>query len=219
MTTEATPDFYKVLGVARDATHAQVKAAFRTAAGRAHPDRNKDAPPAEAAAAMAAINKAWEVLGDPERRADYDASGVDHDAASIEEDGRMLLMEYFDKAATDEMVRDIVNHIRNVLHGRLAECQAEIASAHKIVTRFNRVRMRVKVKKDGQTNLFHHIVDKKIKNVERTVPQNQRLQRVAQAALKILADYESVEDGAYPAEFDSSRALPGVRRFLGGPRL
>jgi hypothetical protein len=63
-------DHYKVLEVPRDASFEDVQHAYRTLALRYHPDRN--ASP-EAASKMAVINDAWEVLGDPHRRRDYDA--------------------------------------------------------------------------------------------------------------------------------------------------
>jgi molecular chaperone DnaJ len=60
---------YESLGVSRTATAAELREAFRRAARAAHPDRHGDA----SAARMAAINEAWHVLGDPDRRRRYDA--------------------------------------------------------------------------------------------------------------------------------------------------
>src|SRR5215510_4530865 len=63
-------DHYKVLEIARDASAEDIQHAYRTLALLYHPDRNS-AP--EAAARMTAINEAWEVLGNPRRRSEYDA--------------------------------------------------------------------------------------------------------------------------------------------------
>jgi hypothetical protein len=63
-------DHYKTLGVRRDASAEDIQHAYRTLALRYHPDRN--ASP-DAAARMTAINEAWEVLGETQRRRDYDA--------------------------------------------------------------------------------------------------------------------------------------------------
>jgi curved DNA-binding protein CbpA len=63
-------DHYKVLEVSRGASADEIQHAYRTLALRYHPDRNS-AP--DAAARMTAINEAWEVLGDPHRRREYDA--------------------------------------------------------------------------------------------------------------------------------------------------
>ena len=61
---------YDVLGVAPEATAEEIQRAYRLLALRHHPDVAPDADQAE----MAAINGAWEVLGDPGRRQVYDAS-------------------------------------------------------------------------------------------------------------------------------------------------
>ncbi|WVQ97716.1 hypothetical protein IAU59_004830 [Kwoniella sp. CBS 9459] len=59
-------DYYKVLGVARDADDRTIKKAFRTAAKTAHPDVGGSEEK------MAALNEAYEVLSDAELRQRYD---------------------------------------------------------------------------------------------------------------------------------------------------
>jgi DnaJ domain len=60
---------YATLGVRPDATPSEIRDAYRALARRYHPDRE----PA-AAARMAAINEAYRVIGEPSRRAVYDAA-------------------------------------------------------------------------------------------------------------------------------------------------
>lgn len=67
-------DFYKTLGVARDATPDEIKRAYRKLARKYHPDVNKSA---EAAARFQAVGHAHDVLRDPEKRAAYDQHGAD----------------------------------------------------------------------------------------------------------------------------------------------
>lgn len=72
-----SPDFdaYAVLGVARNATADQIKAAYRDLAAKYHPDHHQGNPLEDLAAAkLADINRAYEILSDPQRRAAYDAS-------------------------------------------------------------------------------------------------------------------------------------------------
>lgn len=64
------PSLYDVLLVAPDATPEQIKAAYRRIAKLAHPDANPDDPHAEEA--FKRVEAAYQVLSDPERRADYD---------------------------------------------------------------------------------------------------------------------------------------------------
>ena len=70
-------DYYDVLGVARDASDAEIKKAFRTLARKYHPDVAKDKATAEAK--FKELNEANEVLGDPDKRRKYDELGVNWD--------------------------------------------------------------------------------------------------------------------------------------------
>ena len=62
--------YYDVLQVARDATAAEVRMAYRKLAQKYHPDKMPGN--ANASRAMAAINAAYEVLSDSHRRAEHD---------------------------------------------------------------------------------------------------------------------------------------------------
>lgn len=65
-------DPYAVLGVERSATEADIRSAFRSLARKYHPDVNKEP---EAADRFNEITEAYELLGDPERRAAFDRFG------------------------------------------------------------------------------------------------------------------------------------------------
>ncbi|MBE9013900.1 molecular chaperone DnaJ [Pseudanabaenaceae cyanobacterium LEGE 13415] len=65
-------DYYEILGVSRDADKEDVKQAFRRLARKYHPDINKE-PGAEER--FKEINRAYEVISDPEMRARYDRFG------------------------------------------------------------------------------------------------------------------------------------------------
>lgn len=64
------PTHYDTLKVSRDAPPEVIQAAYRSLARKYHPDRGARTPESEAA--MKAINAAYEILGDPPKRADYD---------------------------------------------------------------------------------------------------------------------------------------------------
>jgi molecular chaperone DnaJ len=65
------PDYYKTLGVDRKATPDEIKKAYRKLARQYHPDRNPDDKQAEAR--FKEISQAHDVLGDPEKRKQYDS--------------------------------------------------------------------------------------------------------------------------------------------------
>ncbi|WP_225801474.1 molecular chaperone DnaJ [Streptomyces sp. NK15101] len=63
-------DYYKVLGVPKDATEAEIKKAYRKLARENHPDANKGDASAEAR--FKEISEANDILGDPKKRKEYD---------------------------------------------------------------------------------------------------------------------------------------------------
>jgi curved DNA-binding protein len=68
-------DYYKTLGVSRDADKKEIRSAFRRLARQHHPDVNPGDPEAEER--FKEINEAYEVLSDPEKRSKYDQLGRD----------------------------------------------------------------------------------------------------------------------------------------------
>ena len=65
------PDYYKTLGVDKKATPEQIKKAYRKLARQYHPDRNPDNKQAEER--FKEVSQANDVIGDPEKRKQYDS--------------------------------------------------------------------------------------------------------------------------------------------------
>lgn len=79
-------DYYKILGVNKDASPEDIKKAYRKLARKHHPDLNPDNP--EAGRTFQQINEANEVLSDPEKRKKYDQYGKDWKHAEQFEEAR-----------------------------------------------------------------------------------------------------------------------------------
>jgi len=74
--THAVLDPYATLGVAHSATRAEIRSAYRALVERYHPDRHHGNPLENLAnERMVAINQAYDVLSNPERRAAFDRRG------------------------------------------------------------------------------------------------------------------------------------------------
>ena len=69
----AVRDLYEILGIARDASPAEIKAAYRRLARTLHPDVNADPADQER---FKEITGAYEILSDPTKRQRYDEFGV-----------------------------------------------------------------------------------------------------------------------------------------------
>jgi hypothetical protein len=81
MPAPTPPDPYVILEITRSATDAEIRAAYLALVSRYHPDRHEGNPLADLASAkLAEVNRAYEILSDPARRAAWDdtngASGV-----------------------------------------------------------------------------------------------------------------------------------------------
>jgi molecular chaperone DnaJ len=77
-------DYYSVLGVARNADEKEIRRAYRDLARKHHPDVNKSA---DAEERFKAINEAYQVLSDAEKRAKYDRFGADWERYQTAPDG------------------------------------------------------------------------------------------------------------------------------------
>lgn len=70
-------DPYKTLGVARDASEADIKKAYRKLAKELHPDKNKDNP--KASERFSQVTAAYDLLADKDKRARFDRGEIDAD--------------------------------------------------------------------------------------------------------------------------------------------
>ena len=70
-------DYYKIMGLSRDASEKDIKMAYRRLARKYHPDLNKEANAEEK---FKELGEAYEVLKDKEKRKVYDQYSVDWNA-------------------------------------------------------------------------------------------------------------------------------------------
>jgi DnaJ-class molecular chaperone len=70
-------DPYSILGVSRGASDKDIKSAYRKLAKELHPDRNKDNP--KAAERFSEVTRAYDLLSDKDKRAQFDRGEIDID--------------------------------------------------------------------------------------------------------------------------------------------
>lgn len=82
---------YKALGVAKTATQEEIKAAYRKAAARHHPDKGGSA------ALFHEVQKAYEVIGDPVAKKSFDESESKKPVESLRKTMETLIEEVISK--------------------------------------------------------------------------------------------------------------------------
>lgn len=75
-------DYYATLGVKKDSSPEEIKAAYRRLAKQHHPDLHPEKDKAAASAKFKEINEAYEVLSHPEKKSKYDQLGPDWENAA-----------------------------------------------------------------------------------------------------------------------------------------
>ncbi len=138
---------YETLGVKPDASAAVIKQAYKRLAQRHHPDKGGDTE------AFKAVQNAYAVLSDPERRAHYDATGSAERELSPEELAEkakhamamQVLQGGIVKAlqSTDEVHEDLVKGVLSVLKGARKENEQALAKMRKGKERAERAAGRV----------------------------------------------------------------------------
>lgn len=181
-------DPYSVLGVGKDATPAQIKKAFRKKASENHSDKNGGDD-----TAMAAINMAYKLLSNPEKRKRYDETGDDGIYThTIEEQAvnviMMLASQIIEKAP--EHV-GIVAEITKALKRAEQECTQTIAEKKRSIAKFERRSKTVKAKKN---NLLQGLFQQHIDQLKQTIAALENNIKINAAALQIIKDggYEDV---------------------------
>ena len=98
-------DFYRVLGVSRDASDEAIKKAYRKLVFQHHPDRNPDSTHAEPK--IREINAAYEVIGDPDKRRSYDRLNWGDEAARDEATDPAVILDEMEKKLFDEGRKEV----------------------------------------------------------------------------------------------------------------
>jgi molecular chaperone DnaJ len=114
-------DYYKTLGVSKDASDEEIKKAYRRLALQYHPDRNPDNKEAEAR--IREINAAYEVLSDPATRKSYERITVDAYEVREEPPDPEVILTAMETKLADEGRRELFA----VLIKDAARIKAELA--------------------------------------------------------------------------------------------
>lgn len=185
-------DPYDILGVTRDASADDVKAAFRREASRAHPDRQGGS-----GERMAAVNEAYAVLGDPDRRRRFDETGSADAGQSVEDEATQLLAQIFGQAIQQESPQ-IVEFARGMLEKMRSDLAARVPDAAAKISKLEARRDKVRTK-GGAANLVHGLIDAQAAALRAMVQKLDRGLQVAEAVARMLDAYDEDQPPPQPA--------------------
>lgn len=200
---------YQELGVEKDADEGAIKRAFRRRARETHPDKGG------AKEEFQRVNAAYQVVSDPKRRAQYDATG-DGGTGIDDEQQRLLsimanLVLGVVNAVEDPNTIDVMKEVRRRIEADLATVEAAIKDAQKKGNRLERAMKRV-TKKSGGENVVAAILQSEVAKMNTIV----EVQKTNIATLHRLA-YTYRVDEPPPAEFITVRMGISTYQFKDAP--
>jgi curved DNA-binding protein CbpA len=181
-------DLYEDLGLARGADPEAVKAAYRSAAKREHPDRGGDAKRFDR------IQRAYEVLGDPLRRAHYDTTGeIDGNSPMAEEQEAVALLQQlisgvvFGKA--DLTRNDLIGATLGAGQAAREQLSAKTAEIAENLARIATVRERLCWMGVDGSDVISSLLEHQERELRLSLPRVERALRVNERAMKMLRNY------------------------------
>jgi DnaJ-class molecular chaperone len=186
MAAKKTKSHYETLGVAENATPEQVKRAYRSKAKKHHPDKGGDEQE------FASVAAAYEVLGDPQRRLLYDATGQDRER-SIKDEADQLLLTLFNQTILSgpplgKTLERIEKHLSELTSSFTAE-QRRLEERQKTVRK-----LREKITSTSETNLAHVVIDNELKGIDHALSEIDHRTAVVSACKETLKTYSEEKE-------------------------
>lgn len=164
-------DYYRVLGVSREASDEEIKKSYRKLVFQHHPDRNPDN--AEAEAKIRELNAAYEIIGDAENRQSYDRlSWGDEPRTAAVDPG--LILDDIEQKLFDEGRKELFS----ILMRNVARVRAELSV----------IRERI-IREQGYDSFLESVVAARASEILGdfvTAEMNRRKQRLVDVAMEML---------------------------------
>jgi curved DNA-binding protein CbpA len=179
---------YDILGVPKNASQADIKAAFRRKSRANHPDRAGGSTEA-----MTAINQANDILSDPEKRRRFDETGSAAAPPSIDDRAMNVLL----RIASDllEQAPDqakLVHSLRKNIEVMRGQAQQLIDETPVRIARLQKIR--AGISGPGDRHMFADLIDQKIDNATRRLDAIRIDIETFDRATQLLEDYADIEE-------------------------
>lgn len=179
--------FYEALGLLKEATAEEIKAAYRKLAQMHHPDKGGNSD------RFQEVQTAYDTLSNPDRRADYDRSGQGspdkpplRDLAIAE--FALMINTLMNNPQLDFSKSSIVTYMGQLATSKLNHIQIQREQVEAKIAREESARDRVSVEKGD--NLVAMVLDGMIRNDNHALSQMQAAEEVLAEVLRILDDHK-----------------------------
>lgn len=180
-------NLYEVLGVGPNATAAEIKKAHPSLVKEHHPDRQGDR------AAFERVQRAFEVLSDPERRKRYDETGDDGQSTSDEVDAflRQMIGAALEAGFLTDPEKNPLATIRSGMANLIKTQKARASVLERDIAKLMAARERVTKSGEGD-NLFTEAIDREAEKNEKLRQTALNHVRLAEGSLDKLKAYSCV---------------------------
>lgn len=200
------PDLYDDLGVPRDASQEDIKAAYRKKASAAHPDNKATGDENE----FKRVNHANIILSDPAKREQYDRTGKEDTASPEERENAMALdllskmfSQIFTMAEFDPAEHDPLKAVRKLVKIQKGETKKQLFTVAQTLEKMRKTIKRLHKKgKEAKASKLQRVLEALEQSVKAEQEKGERMVRVCDKVLAILAehDYDLKPEAKTPAE-------------------
>lgn len=174
-------DYYNLLKVPVTASQELITQAYRKLAQQLHPDRGGDAEK------FTELQQAYEILGDPQTRAEYDKFGLispEYEAAVVKLKTIVVQM-----IINGDIENDLVFYMRQNIRTAMAGAQALLLEHKRRDKKLHKARDRLRVAKYGR-NVLAEAIDDELKRVAFQIDEIYQQVQTYEKMLDILQNYE-----------------------------
>ena len=219
-------DLYAVLGISSTATEDEIKKAYRQQAMKYHPDRTMGDD--EMAEIFRAVQRAYDILMNPEKRKYYDETGkVKLDEAALKAEAVSILnhniIQAIDALAQSQDM-NLEVWTKNPLHAvkqKLAQdvfnAKSNLKAMQKALKRYAAIQKRFRNKKNAkfEESPVAILIKQRIDNLDEGVEKVSNLIQIHDIALKMVDDYD-YDTFVPPHESGSEAAALQMQQLLAG---
>lgn len=178
-------NLYETLGVPRDATPGDIRLAFRREASKAHPDRGGDA------ARMQDVNKAYEVLGDHERRKQYDETGAMQEGPTLRHEAEQqiaMALQAVIAEGSDRLIEDV----KRAISKAQTDMREHLMKLKDHERRLKKLSGRYKAK--GEVNIVQGVIDQQLAGIPESRKELDHALKVLDEAVVVIGEYSGDAD-------------------------